>query len=107
MKAMTVVSVTYPRNSGTFFDLDYYIHKHLPMVKALLTPSGLKEVELLRGAGKLDGSPDNNQMTALLRFASSADAHLSFAQHGQQIADDIPNFTDVKAVIHVNESSLA
>ncbi len=104
---MVVVSVTYPRNSGTFFDLDYYVHKHLPMVTALLTPSGLLELELLRGMGKPDGSPDAYQIMVLLRFTSAAEAQTCLAQHAPQIMNDIANFTDAKAVIQLNESSLA
>lgn len=103
---MTVVSVTYPRSSGTFFDLDYYLHKHLPMVKTLLTPSGLIELELLRGAGKLDGSPDAYQITVLLRFANTPEARSCFTQYGALLAEDNANFTDAKAVVQLNESSL-
>ena len=31
---MIRVTVLYPRSSDTHFDMDYYLNKHIPMVKA-------------------------------------------------------------------------
>ncbi len=100
---MTIVSVTYPKQSGTFFDLDYYVHKHVTMVKTLLTPLGLQDLRLLAGKELQNGGEPVYAMTALLSFADPSTFRAAMIQYGQQILDDIPNFTDMKAMIQINE----
>ena len=104
---MIVVSVTYPKGSLTFFDLDYYLHKHIPMVQTILIPEGLQELKLLRGTGTLEGTAARYEMTALLSFHSAAEARLAFEKQGQKIMDDIVSFTDGKTQIQVNDVLVA
>jgi hypothetical protein len=54
---MIVVTVLYPKSEQSRFDFDYYVEKHVPMVKALSAEFGLKEVRLMRGSAMVDGTP--------------------------------------------------
>lgn len=100
---MTVVSVTYAKQSGSFFDLDYYLHKHVPMVKTVLASMGLQDLRLLRGAESITGAAPHYEMIALLTFEDVAATRSALGQHGAQIVDDIPNFTDIKPSMQINE----
>ncbi len=46
---MVLVSVMYPSGSGASFDHDYYLQKHVPLVKERWNSMGLEEVRLMRG----------------------------------------------------------
>ena len=100
---MTIVSVTYPKQSGSFFDLDYYLHKHCTLVKTVLTPLGLQDLRLLKGAELPSGGEPVYAMTALLSFADASTFRAAMTQHSKQILDDIPNFTDMKPTMQINE----
>ena len=43
------VSIMYPHQKDTRFDLNYYRTKHMELVKNLLTPFGLIKAEVDRG----------------------------------------------------------
>ena len=100
---MTILTVIYPQHSGTFFDHDYYLHKHVPMVKTVFTPMGLRSFRLLRGTELPAGGTPIYEMTALLTFESAADCRKALEQYGKQIFDDIPNFTDMKPAAQMND----
>ena len=100
---MILVTVMYPAGAGTTFDLDYYLKKHIPLVKARWTSLGLKSAQVLRGAGKPDGTPPDYQMMALLTFGSLDDFKAAGKAHGAEIFADIPKFTNTQAVVQINE----
>ena len=100
---MILVSVLYPGDEGSRFDIDYYTRTHIPLVKQRWGSMGLTEVRLLRGLSGADGARPPYAVIALLtfdspeRFRSAADAH------GAEIFADIPRFTDVTPVLQVSE----
>jgi uncharacterized protein (TIGR02118 family) len=100
---MILVSVMYPGGAHTTFDLDYYMQKHIPLVKERWTPHGLKSAQVLRGAGKADGSAADYQMMALLTFGSLEDFKSAGKAHGKEIFADIPKFTNSQAVVQIND----
>ena len=54
---MIKASVLYPNGDGHSFDINYYIAKHIPLVRRLIG-SALKGVEVEQGIGGLSqGSP--------------------------------------------------
>ena len=52
---MILVTVMYPAGAQSTFDLDYYLHEHIPLVKQHWAPLGMSSVQVLRGIGKPDG----------------------------------------------------
>ena len=100
---MTVVSVTYPQKPDATFDFDYYLHKHIPMVQALLNDAGLQKLDIFKGSSLVDGSPAKYILLALLAFGSPEECQSAMGEHGEKINADIPNFTDSKPVMQINE----
>jgi uncharacterized protein (TIGR02118 family) len=100
---MILVSVMYPNSSGSTFDHDYYLRKHIPLVKERWGRMDLENLRLVRGVGTPDGSPPPYQVMALLSFRSMEAYQKAAAAHAQEIFDDIPRFTSVQPVTQISE----
>lgn len=100
---MILVTVMYPVGPQTTFDTEYYLQKHIPLVKERWTSYGLKNAQVLRGMAKPDGSAPDYQMMALLTFGSLEDFKSAGKAHGREIFADIPNFTNAQAAVQIND----
>jgi uncharacterized protein (TIGR02118 family) len=100
---MILVSVFYPNDPGSRFDERYYFETHIPLVQQRWGGMGLEEVRVLRGLGAPDGGPAPWRVMAFLRWSSHEALQKALAAHGEEILGDIPNFTDTKPVLQVNE----
>lgn len=94
----------YPNSAGSYFDLDYYLATHVPLVKSRLGGLGLQSLLLLRGATMLDGSPATYQVIAQLTFASLHQLQDALGKHGDEIIANIPRYTNVQPIIQINET---
>lgn len=100
---MMVLSVFYPAVDGSRFDADYYVDKHMPLVRARLG-SALKDFRLARGlSGGEPGSAPAYQFVAQLAFDSAEAMGAGLEQHGAELFADVPNFTDVQPIVQVSE----
>jgi uncharacterized protein (TIGR02118 family) len=104
---MIRVSILYPNAAGSRFDLDYYLNTHLPMTEKLLRPQ-MKGMVVEHGiAGTAPGAPPAYIALCHLEF-ESVDAFLeAFMPHMATLTGDIPNYTDVEAVIQFNDIKIA
>jgi len=104
---MIRVSILYPNTAGSRFNLDYYLNTHLPMTEKLLAPQ-LKSMVVEHGiAGTAPGAPPSYIALCHLEF-ESVDAFLeAFMPHMAKLTGDIPNYTDVEAVIQFNDIKIA
>ena len=85
---MIKVSVLYPNNEGSTFDIEYYCAKHMPIVREKLG-AALKGVAVEHGlAGAAPGSPPPFLALGHLLFES---------------LEDIPNFTNTQPTIQISE----
>jgi uncharacterized protein (TIGR02118 family) len=100
---MILVTVMYPAGAQTKFDLDYYLSKHMPLVRERWTPHGLTNTQVVKGVSKPDGSAPDFQMMALLTFGSLDNFKAAGKAHGREIFADIPNFTDTQATVQISE----
>ena len=100
---MVIVSVQYPNQPGSRFDERYYLDRHATLVKERWGPFGLTAAQFLRGTGAPGGGGATYAVMALLTFASQDALDKALAAHGREIMGDIPNFTDVRPVVQVNE----
>jgi uncharacterized protein (TIGR02118 family) len=101
---MVTVTAIYPKTAESTFDMDYYLRKHIPFVKDLLSTAGLEKIELLHGTASLDGTPPQFEVIAQLQFSSVEHVRQSLAQHGREILDDIASFTNVQPALQINET---
>jgi uncharacterized protein (TIGR02118 family) len=96
---MIRVSVVYYREQGKSFDLNYYAGSHMRLVQTKLKPFGLKGVELEVG---VDETTPHYVVGSLL-FDTLEEYQTGFAEVGQELLDDIPNYTTVNPVVQVSE----
>ena len=104
MKKGTIkVSVLYPNEAGSSFDMDYYCNKHVPMVGSLLG-------DALIGAtiekGVSGGAPDSDAPYVAMGniyFESLESFQNSFGANADKIMGDLPNFTNLEPVVQISE----
>ncbi|HVA17697.1 MAG TPA: EthD family reductase [Candidatus Dormibacteraeota bacterium] len=103
---MIKVSVLYPSQEGSTFDMAYYCNTHIPMVRRLLAPA-VKGVAVEQGIGGMaPGSPAPYTAMGHLLFESLEAFQTAFAPHAQAILSDIPNYTRAQPVIQISEVKL-
>jgi len=89
--------------AGARFDVDYYLSKHMQLVRDRWMPHGLKSTQVVKGLRKADGGAPDYQMAALLTFESLEAFKAAGKAHGKEIFADIPKFTDAQASVQINE----
>ena len=96
---MIRVSVLYPREPGKKFDFDYYVNKHMVMVRQKLEPSGLVRTEVDKAAD------ENSPFMAAghLYFKSMEDFNNGFFVHLAEFGADLFNYTDIAPQLQVSE----
>jgi uncharacterized protein (TIGR02118 family) len=100
---MIKVSVFYPSDKGSKFDIDYYCNSHMPMVRQKLGDAckGMTVEHGLEG-----GAPGSKPVFVAMGhfYVESTDAFRSgFGPHAQEIMADIPNYTDIAPIIQISE----
>ena len=104
---MIKVSVFYPGGAGSTFDMDYYLNRHMPMVRARLG-SACKKTAVEEGlGGGTPGSPPAFSAMGHLYFDSVEAFQSAFAPHAAEIMGDIKNYSNVQPTIQVSEVKLA
>ena len=101
---MIRVSVLYPNKSGARFDHHYYSTTHVQLIKEKLGPAGLVRVEIDRGVGGAsEGAPAPYTAVGHLLFDSLDAFGSAMATHGEALAADIPNYTDLEPSVQISE----
>ena len=104
---MISVNVLYPNSEGSRFDMEYYLGRHIPMVKKLLG-GALKGVTVEQGlGGGAPGSRAEFSTVCRLLFDSVESFQSAFGPHAGAVQADIRNYSSVAPVIQVNELKLA
>jgi uncharacterized protein (TIGR02118 family) len=100
---MIKVSILYPNNEGSTFDMDYYCNTHIPMTEEKLG-AAVKGVMIEQG---LSGGAPNSQPTYIAAghlFCDSLEAFQeAFAPHAETLMADIPNYTNVRPIVQISE----
>ena len=100
---MIKVSVLYPNNESSKFDMSYYCNSHIPMVQQKLG-KGCKGVAVEQGVcGATPGSRPAFIAMGHLYFDSLADFQAAFGPHAKDIMADIPNYTDIQPTLQISE----
>src|SRR5688572_13683231 len=103
---MIKVSVLYPGGAGSTFDMDYYLNRHIPMVREKLG-TACKNAAVEQGlGGAAPGSPPAFSAMGHLYFDSVEAFQTAFAPHAGEIMGDIPNYTNVQPTIQLSEVKL-
>jgi uncharacterized protein (TIGR02118 family) len=100
---MIKVSVMYPNNEGSTFDMAYYCQTHIPMVRQKLG-AALKGVAVEQGiGGEEPGSPAPYLVLCHLWFDSVEAFQTAFGPHAEELGADIPNYTNIQPTIQISE----
>jgi uncharacterized protein (TIGR02118 family) len=100
---MIKVSVLYPHKDGGRFDMDYYLAKHMALVRQRLGAT-LKGMSVEQGiAGGAPNSPAPFAAMGHLLFDTVGAFQSAMASHGAEFMADIPKFTNIEPTIQVSE----
>jgi uncharacterized protein (TIGR02118 family) len=101
---MIRVTITYPNQSGARFDFDYYVSRHMQIVRERLAGYGLKRASASKGlAGMAPGSPADLLVQAFLDFDTIEHVQAGMAAESPALLADLANFTDVQPNVQINE----
>lgn len=102
---MIKVSIFYPNEQGSQFDVSYYVETHMPLSISLLSAHpGFKGVSVERGLnGATPGSPPAYIAMCHFLFDSAEDFLDAFMPNAPALQGDITNYTDIEPVIQFNE----
>jgi uncharacterized protein (TIGR02118 family) len=105
---MITVSIFYPYSEGARFDMDYYLGRHMPTSIDLLSAAkGFRGVSVERGVGGAGpGVPPVYVAMCHYHFDSVDEFMAGFQQHAGFLQGDIPNYTDIPAVIQFSAVEL-
>ena len=107
MEATVAITVTvfYPNDAGSKFDMDYYMNTHAPLGEEKWRGEGMTSINLVKGAATPDpNTPPPYQVIAILGFESLQAFQGAVRASGAEVMGDIPNFTDVSPVVQINEN---
>lgn len=100
---MIVFTVMYPNGPDIRFDIDYYLNRHIPLVREKVG-AALKGVTVDRGlSAREPGTMATYAVMTRLLFDSVEDHSTYMKPHSPMFNEDIPNFTDVKPIVQVSE----
>ncbi len=102
---MIKISILYPNNKGSRFDLSYYIKTHMPMSIDLLSAHpGFRDISVERGlGGAVPGTDAAYIAMCHFLFDSAENFMAAFMPNAAVLQSDISNYTDIEPVIQINE----
>lgn len=100
---MIKISVLYPYDDGAGFNMEYYLTRHMPMVRDTLGPA-CKGIAVEQGlAGGAPGSRPPFVAMGHILMESLESLQAAFAPHVPTFMADIPNYTTIEPVIQISE----
>lgn len=104
---MIKVSVLYPYTEGAAFDMDYYLTKHIPMVREKLG-AACKGASVEHGlAGGAPGTSPTYIAMGHLLFESVEAFQAAFGPHTAEIVGDVPNYTPIEPILQISEVKIS
>ena len=100
------LTAAYHWRDGAHFDHAYYADAHARLAIGLLAPLGLLRFESERAAGAMPVRAGALVACASAWFASLADAQAAAAATLAALAADVPNYTDLRPLLHVCEVTI-
>lgn len=96
------LTVTYPNEANGKFDFNYYRDSHMPMVRARLGPN-VTRTEIGKGVAAGDGGKAGFICVGQVWFNSLTEFQAALKKNGAEIMGDIPNYTNIKPNVQVEE----
>ena len=100
---MIKVSVLYPSQDASRFDMDYYLKSHTPMLLQKLGPA-CKGISIVQGlSGMMPGTPAPFVVLADLLFESVEAFQAAFTPHATEILADVPKYTSIQPIVQISD----
>lgn len=100
---MIKISVMYPAGRGIHFDHRYYRDVHMPLVKDRLGDSILS-YSIDKGLSGVEPDTPALYIGMCHLYSESVDVfQAAIARHGEELAQDIVNFTNASPVYQISE----
>ena len=99
---MKCISVLYPAKDNEAFDFDFYLRRHVPLIKDILGKS-LHRLEVRRGQPGPGGSAPTYTAIISIWIADWAAYEKALAARAQELIDEVPLFTKVMPLIQTDE----
>lgn len=102
---MIKISILYPNNKGSWFDLSYYVKTHMPMsIDLLSVHPGFRGVSVEQGLrGGIPGTDAAFVAMCHFMFDSAENFMAAFMPHAAVLQGDMTNYTNIEPIIQVNE----
>lgn len=101
---MIRITVLYPNEAGKKFDLDYYVNRHMKLVRDRLQSFGLVRTEVDKGlGGGAPGAPAPYVALGHVYVETLDGFQKGMSQHGKEIMADIANYTNIQPQIQISE----
>ena len=100
---MIRVTGLYRDTSNSQFDFDYYMNTHMPLVKKRLSEFGMGQFEVERGIEAADGEVAPYICIVHIEFPTINDFKRGFETHGEELATDVPNYTNIAPEMQISE----
>src|SRR5437879_13406814 len=102
---MIRISVLYPSSEGKKFDVNYYVNRHMKLVRERLNSFGLVRTEVDKGlGGGAPGAPAPYVAIGHVYFNTLGDVQKGMGQHGKERMGDVPNSTNNPTQAQVSET---
>jgi uncharacterized protein (TIGR02118 family) len=101
--SMIRVTVSYPVQPDSKFDLDYYQTKHAALVRSQLEPHGMRRFEIDKVLSDGQGKPASVLVTANMLFDDMQAFKAAMAAGGKAMAMDARNYTDIAPTMLISE----
>ncbi|WYZ39772.1 hypothetical protein EsH8_IV_000113 [Colletotrichum jinshuiense] len=100
------VSVLYPNEPDSKYDVEYYISRHMPLAAAQWKSSGLKSWSVTKYQASPDGKEPQYVFAGILNFDSIESIHKALASpETQAVMQDVPNFSNKTPVFLIGEDA--
>ncbi|MEX2437767.1 MAG: EthD family reductase [Candidatus Babeliales bacterium] len=96
------LTVTYATTEDGYFDFDYYINVHLPLATPLIGESVVR-TEVTRGVKGIGDESSPYAAVAHIYLKELEGIQAAFLNHGDQIMEDVPKFTNIRPVLNLEE----
>ena len=96
------LTVLYPWKSDARFDFDYYVDKHLPMLRQLYGAS-VGKMTVHKGMNRSDGSPPGFVGGVTVEIVSMEAFDAAANEHRAKLIADVPNFSNITPVAQIDE----
>ena len=102
---MVRVSVMYPNVPESTFDWEYYLGSHIELAKRLLSPRGLKRLEVDRGVGAFPpGTKTHFHAVGHLFFSSLEEMESALGETAAEFIADQRKYYSGESVVQISEA---